>query len=289
MTPLRRNFIDELTLLNRAPSTIYAYVNAVARLAAYHRRAPDGLALCDVRDFLLNLRRQQNASPSLLKMHVAACRCYYTIILRPDIAAGLPYPKVVPSAKTRLNEAEVAMLLDSARAPLHAIVLSTLYATGLRVGEVVELQTQDILAQRRLIQVRRGKGSVPRLIMLSDSLLVLLRAWWRDRRPPGPWLFPGRDHGTHISIRAVQNTVTRAAQDAGLCGKISPHTLRHAFATHLLETGTDLRTIQMLLGHKNLNTTARYLAIQPDRIRQTISPLDRLQRMGGPRQATGLA
>ena len=274
---LRKRFIDDLVLRNYSPRTISSYVACVAAFAVFFGKCPSLLGGGHVRRFLLNLRQVRKLGPASQKMHLAALRFLYTHVLcMPDVTAGIPHPKVPVHIPDLPTGGELLALFDAAGSLLYAVIFKALFATGLRVGEIVALQPGDIDSKRGLVHVRRGKGSKPRSVMLSPWLLDDLRNYWRQTRPTGPWLFPSRVPGDHISTRAVQNALKRAAARAGIHRHITPHTLRHAFATGLLDSGVDIRTIQRLLGHATLGTTLRYLHVSTARIEATRSPLDDL-------------
>ena len=277
MTPLRRRFIDHLTLRNFSESTISSYVCCVRRFALHHGRSPADLGADDVRSYLVHLRRTRKLGPSSQKMALAALRHFYTHVLgAPEVTAGIPHPRVPVCVPDLPTASELRAIFAAARMPAHRALFVTLFATGLRGGEVIALRPDDIDSGAGLVHVRRGKGSKPRRVMLSRWLLHDLRDYWRAARPTGPWLFPGRVPDQHISARAVQNALSLAAEDAGIRRRITPHVLRHAFATGLLDAGVDLRTIQQLLGHADLSTTSLYLHVSTARLRSTRSPLDAL-------------
>ena len=276
MTTLSTRMETDMRLRNLSPRTIRSYLSCARRFAAFHHRPPEQLGETEVRAFLRHLH-DRGLGPSSLKMHTAALRWLYAVTLRrPEVTEHIPYPKVAPVRPEVLTRDEVARLLRVPTSPVFAMAFATAYATGLRVGELVALKTTDVDAGHRLLHVRRGKGAKPRAVMLSDRLLARLRAYWRQVRPPGPWLFPGRPRGRHLAPRSLQNRIRLTATQAQIRRRVTMHTLRHSFATHLLEAGTDLRTLQLLLGHARLDTTARYLHVRIDRIVQTPSPLDTL-------------
>jgi len=278
VSPLRSRFIEELVLRNYSPKTISAYVSCTASFAAFFGRCPSELDGDDVRRFLLHLRTVRKLSPASQKMHLAALRHLYTHVLdAPEVTAGIPHPKVpvvLPDLPTR---DELKALFTAAETLQHRLIFQTLYATGLRVGEVVALKPEDIDSGAMLVHVRRGKGARPRRVMLSLWLLRDLRDYWRRDRPTGPWLFNGRHPEQHISVRTVQTALARAVTRAGIRRRVTPHTLRHAFATGLLDAGVDLPTIQRLLGHAGLGTTERYLHVSNAALSTTRSPLDALR------------
>lgn len=280
MTPLRKQYIEHLYLRNYSPGTIDKYLACVVAFALFFGRSPAALGFAEVMAFLVHIKKVRKVGPSSQKMHLAALRYLYVHILRrPEATEGIPHPKVpIPMRELPTSE-ELLRLFDAAEDRKKRALFLALYGTGLRVGEVVVLQPRDIDSAAGLVHVRRGKGAKPRSVMLSPWLLDELREYWREVRPTGPWLFPGyRTQDLHISIGTVQDSLKRAAAAAGIRRRLTPHTLRHAFATGLLDGGTDLRTIQQLLGHAHLSTTQRYLQVSIARIRSTPSPLDSLRQ-----------
>lgn len=278
MTPLRKQYIDHLFLRNYSSVTIGAYVRCVVAFAWFFNKRPNLLFKNDVMAFLVNLRKVRKVGPASQKMHLAAIRYLYTNILKtPEVTAGIPYPKVPIPVPDLPTGKELLRLFEVTKDPKHEAIFKTLFATGLRVSEVIALQPRDIDSAAGLVHVRRGKGYKPRSVMLSPWLLDDLRDYWRMVRPSGPWLFPGySDPNEHIAKSTVEGAIKRAAAAAQIQRHITPHTLRHAFATGLLDNDVDLRTIQRLLGHSDIKTTQRYLHVSTARIRSTKSPLDTL-------------
>jgi integrase/recombinase XerD len=276
MTPLRQRFLQDLQRRNYSPRTIEAYVPAVARFARHFGRSPDQLGAEHVREFQLHLLAQR-VSWSLFNQVVSALRCFYNFTLqRPDVVAMIPYGKKHISQPVVLAVAEVRRLFEAMPQGRYRLMLRTAYACGLRISEVIRLRSADIDSARMLVWVRGGKGGKDRCVPLSPILLEELRDWWRQERPTG-WLFPGQTPAGHIHSASLQRACAQAARAAGLGKHVTPHTLRHSYATHLLEVGTDLLTIQKLLGHNHLKTTSRYTHVSPEKIHQTASPLDRLE------------
>jgi integrase/recombinase XerD len=277
MTPLRQRLIDDLRLRNYSPRTIEAYVAAVAKIARHFHSAPDQLAPEQVRQFQLHLV-QQRVSFSLLNQVTAGLRFFFAVTLgRPEVVHKIAYGKRPRKLPTVLAPAEVTRLFEAAPNDRDRTLLRTDYALGLRISELVARRLEDIDAARGLVIVRQGKGAKDRLVPLSPRLLEELRAYWRRYRPR-PWLFAGGRPNSHLSVGGVQRLVRRVAQRAGLGKAISLHTLRHSYATHLLEAGCDLLTIQRLLGHKDLKTTARYLHVSTQHLGGTPSLLDWVAR-----------
>jgi site-specific recombinase XerD len=275
MTPLRQRFIDDLRLRNYAARTIETYVGRVAGFARHFGRSPELLGPEDVRTFQLHLL-QQRVSWSSFNQAVCALRFLYGITLgRPEQLPMIPFgkrPKTLPSV---LSPAEVLRLLDAAEPGRDRVLLQIAYGCGLRLSELIHLRVGDIDSARLVIQVRQGKGAKDRLVPLSVRLLEELRAYWRMQRPR-TWLFPGKKPGQPISDGNVQRRFGRLVKQVGLSKHCSMHTLRHSYATHLLEAGVDLLTLKALLGHTSLQTTARYLHVSTRRLMQTPSLLDLL-------------
>jgi len=274
MTPLRQRMSEDLRLRNFAPLTQRRYLDAVAKFAQYFGRSPDQLGPEHIRTYQLHLLSQQ-MSYSSLRIVVSALRFFYHVTLDREWAIEeIPYPRQPRTLPVILSLAEVAQFLSAITNLKHRAALMTAYAAGLRVSEVVNLKVTDIDSQRMVIRVQQGKGRKDRYVMLSPQLLLVLRSYWRAVRPKD-WLFPGR-HGMHLGVRMVQVACRQAHQASGLAKRVTVHTLRHSFATHLLEAGTDVRTIQLLLGHRSLATTACYTHVATTTVCATPSPLDLL-------------
>ena len=275
MTPLRQRFIDDLRLRNYAPRTIETYVGRIVAFAKHFGRSPELLGPEEVRAFQLHLL-QRKASWSSFNQAVCALRFLYgTTLGRPEQLPMIPYgkrPKGLPSV---LAPQQVLRLIDAADTPRDRVFLQVAYGCGLRLSELIHLQVSDIDSARMVIHVRHGKGAKDRLVPLSQRLLAELRAYWRLDRPR-PWLFPGDKPGQPISGNNMQRRFGRLVQRVALSKRCSLHTLRHSYATHLLEAGVDLLTLKMLLGHRTLETTTRYLHVSTQRLRETPSLLDLL-------------
>jgi integrase/recombinase XerD len=275
MSPLRQRMIEDLRLRNYAPKTQQIYLDHVGRFARHFDRSPEALGSEEIRTYQLHLV-EQGVSWSQFNQAVCALRFLYRVTLkREDAVEHIPFPKQEKRLPSVLSPEEVQRLLGAVENRKHRLVLMVLYAAGLRVSEAVHLKVEDIDSARMVIRVRQGKRRKDRLVMLSPVLLEELRRYWRWYRPP-LWLFPGSDAATPLSISAIQKVCQRARRAAAIQKQVSPHTLRHSFATHLLEAGTDLRMIQTLLGHESVRTTERYTHIAAARIGATASPLDRL-------------
>ena len=274
ISPLRQRMIDDMTMRNLSANTQETYIRSVAQLSAFHRRLPDQLGVEHLRDFHLIWSRGHVANSFSVKM--AALRFFYgTTLQRPDIAAAIPTPRRTDHLPTVLAREEVARLLKAVGDRKLRTALMTIYSAGLRISEAMRLTAQDIDSARMVICVRQGKGRKDRYTVLSEQLLGILRDYWRSTRP-SHWLFPGRNPARPMTKRALQLACRRAAEAAGLSKSVTVHTLRHSFATHLLEGGVDIRVIQDLLGHRHIKTTAGYARVAVDLIRQVQSPLEHL-------------
>lgn len=286
MTHLRQIMLEELRRRNFAASTIRSYIHAVAHFSRYFHRPPDQLGPEHIRQYQAMLFTELRFSPNTVTLRLAALRFFYIHVLKRNWSiAETPYPKKVVHLPEILSQEEVARLIDAAGLPFHRILLMTLYATGARRAEVAHLKVSDVDSQRMVVHIRGGKGRKDRDVMLSPKLLEALRNYWRGlRRKTTTWLFPGnRWHTANypVNTKVVWTACHKAAKRAGLEHKhIHPHTLRHCFATHLLEAGADLRTIQMLLGHRDLEETTIYLHLSRRHLNATCSPLDALMIQG---------
>jgi integrase/recombinase XerD len=275
ISPLRQRLIDDLTARRYGEKVQKAYVRQVRRFATFLGRSPDTATSDDLRRFQLHLA-QQPISPGSINAAIAALRFFFTVTLeRPDLVRPLRTVSKPRRAPVVLSPEEVARLLEAAPSLKYKAALSVAYGAGLRVSEVANLKVSDIDSQRMMLRVEQGKGQRDRYVMLSPQLLQLLRDWWRAARPP-VWLFPGQNPINPITPRQLNRAVTVAKDLAGIAKHISPHTLRHSFATHLLEQGVDIRVIQVLLGHAKLETTALYTRVAVSTVRDIKSPLERL-------------
>ena len=276
MTSLRRRMIEDLILRNRTPKTIKAYTGWVADFARYFHASPDHLGPEHVRSYLLHLVQERKVSCNVQKQARLALQFLYRVTLGKEwVVEKVACPKAPKALPVVLSQDEMARFLDALQSPEHRALLMTAYAGGLRLSEVARLRVEDIDSARMVIHVRQGKGHKDRDVMLSPRLLAVLRAYWAKDRPR-PYLFPGRQPDRPVSPRTVQMVCQRALEASGLSKHVHMHTIRHSFATHLLESGTDLRTIQVLLGHHSFSTTARYLHITTATLKSTRSPFDGL-------------
>jgi site-specific recombinase XerD len=277
MGQLRDKMHEDLRLRGYAQGTVEMYLRHVERFAAYFMRSPKELGEEHIRKFLLYQIDEKHLSPASRKGYVAALKFLYGVTLgRKEVAARLVFPKVPHKLPDILSPEQVQRLL-SAVVPLgHRAVLCCTYAAGLRIEEACRLQVGDIDSARGVIHIRVGKRGRDRLVPLGPALLSVLRAYYRARRPAGPWLFPGRGGAGHICADAVRDALFMAAQRAGMSKHVTPHLLRHSFATHQLEQGADLRTLQVMLGHGSIRSTAHYTQVSATQIVRTGSPFDRL-------------
>ncbi len=261
MTPLRQRMIQDLRIRNYSPETIDIYIRQVAAFAKYFGKSPEILGLPHIRQYQVHLIEEAGVSWSVLNQTVCALRFLYKKTLRRHWPIEhLPFAKRPKKLPVVLSVMEVGKVLQGVRILQHRTVLETIYATGLRISEALHLRVQDIDSQRMVIRVEEGKGRKDRYVPLSPTLLGRLRAYWKEYRPP-EWLFPGRSTKTPLTYTSIRRSLFVAATKARIRKRVGPHTLRHSFATHLLEAGVDLRTIQLLLGHASLKTTAVYLHI----------------------------
>lgn len=276
MSVLRAEMLKQMRLHRLAPKTQVAYVDAVKGLARFYHQSPDQLSSAQVQDYLHHLLVERKLSWSTCNIAINAFRFLYCKTLKRD-ACQLDLPRCRQEQKLPevLSPQEVERLLSSPTNPKHRALLMTTYAAGLRVSEVVGLQVSDIDSPRMAIRVRQGKGRKDRETLLSPRLLAELRAYWKVNRPR-PWLFPGQDRKCPLSIGTAQKVYQRALREAAPKRSGGIHTLRHCFATHLLEAGVDPRTLQVLLGHRSINTTMRYLQVTRNHVLGVRSPLDLL-------------
>jgi site-specific recombinase XerD len=269
--------IDDLKLRNRSPRTIETYISHVARFAKFHGRSPELLGPEEVRAYQMHLLAM-TVSWSLFNQAVCALKFFYAVTLRVDWpVAHIPYGRKPRKLRVVLSQDEVVRFLTAVDNAMCRMALTIAYAAGLRITELVMLKPEHIDSARMLLHVELGKGQKARLVPLSEVLLEQLRDYWRTRRPKvkgSPWLFPGEDPAKPLHVTTIQNACHRARAAAGLTKHVTPHTLRHCYATHLLEAGVDLCTVQALLGHATLSTTAIYTHVQRKLVTATKSPLD---------------
>lgn len=281
ISPLRQRMLEDMSLRGLREETQRDYIRFVRSFAAFLKRSPDSATAEDIRRFQVH-QAESGVQPPTVNSSVSALRFFFTVTLdRPDLARRFVLVRQARKLPNVLSVEEVSRLLEAVPGLKYKAALGTAYGAGLRVSEVAALKVDDIDSTRMLIRVEQGKGRKDRNAMLSPQLLGLLRLWWREGRRrnlmlPHGWLFPGRNSVAPISMRQINRAIHEAADAAGLRKRVTPHTLRHSFATHLLEQDVDIRVIQVLLGHAKLDTTALYARVATKTIRAVTSPLERL-------------
>ena len=279
MTVLRQRMTEDMQVRNLSAHTQASYLQQVSLFARHFHKSPDTLEPEHIRTYQIYLTNEKKLAPSSILIAVSALRFLYKVTLHKDWTFEdiIPAPKKPQKLPVVLSPEEVLQFLDFVPGLKHRAILTTCYAAGLRISEAVRLRPADIDSQRMVIRVEQGKGQKDRYVMLSPKLLESLRNWWRVAKPKS-WLFPGDLAGAHISKDAVEQACQKAQRRCRIPKPITPHSLRHAFDVNLLESGTDVRTIQLLMGHRSLATTARYLRIATSKVCSTTSPLDLLPR-----------
>jgi integrase/recombinase XerD len=277
MTSLRRRMIEDMQIRNFAVNTQKSYIQQVSLFAQYFQKSPELLGPEHIRAYQIYLTNEKKLSTGSITITISALRFLYGVTLKKDwfFRDFIPAPKTPKKLPVILSPEEVLQFLDCVRSRKHRAILTTCYAAGLRISEAVALTPPTVDSKRMVIRVEQGKGRRDRYVMLSPKLLEVLRAWWRVEKPKD-WLFSGDFPGRHITRFAVEKECQKAHRICKISKPITPHSLRHAFAVHLLEQGTDIRTIQLLLGHRSLATTAKYLRIATSKVCSTSSPLDLL-------------
>lgn len=276
MTALRKRMLEDLQIRNYAPTTVAAYIRSVAEFAKHFGKSPELLGSEQIREYQLYLVKEKEVSLSSYIQAVCALRFLYSNTLHLAVSVDrIPLPRYEKKLPVILSPAEVKLLLETAKNLAYRAMLTTMYAAGPRVSEVARLKAADIDSSRNVIWIRGGKGRKDRQTLLPPKLLELLRVYYRWKRPR-EWLFPGEEPDKPITTKSIYLACKKAAEDAGISKPIHPHSLRHAFATHLLDAGVNLRSIQILLGHAKLETTARYLHVSDTAVRSTTSPLELL-------------
>lgn len=277
MTSLRQRMIEDMQIRNLAIHTQNSYVLQVSMFARHFGKSPEILGPKEIRTYQVYLTNEKKLATSSILIAICALRFLYKVTLKKNWALEeiIPAPKKPQKLPIVLSPEEVIQFLGAVASTKHRVILTTCYAAGLRISEAIALQPPAVDSKRMVLRVEQGKGQKDRYVMLSPKLLATLRDWWRLERPQH-WLFPGDKPGQHISKDAVKQGCQKAHRVCHIPKPITPHSLRHAFAVHLLEQGTDVRTIQLLLGHRSLATTARYLRIATNKVCSTTSPLDLL-------------
>ena len=278
MTPLRKRMLEELQRRNYSPTTIRYYLRVVENFARHFGKRPDRLTQDNIRQYQVYLLQERKLQAGTVGLHIAALRFFFVKTLRrPYLQLDLPYPKRPKRLPSILSQDEVARLIDSANNLLDYAMLMTLYATGVRRAELSRLKVEDIDSQRMIVHIRQGKGNRDRDVPLTPALLKTLREYWQWMKPK-TYLFPGMVNNWRadkpLTPKCVWSAVQDAAKRAGITKRVSPHTLRHSWATHLLENGTDLRTIQMLMGHADLRATSVYLHLSRRHLQAVVNPAE---------------
>lgn len=275
---------EDMQVRNLSAHTQASYLQQVSLFARHFRKSPEALGPDDIRTYQIYLGNSKKLAPSSIHVAIAALRFIYRITLKRDwdFEQDIPLPKKPKTLPVVLSPSEVVRFLDCVDAGKHRVILTTCYAAGLRVSEAVRLKVTSIDSARMVIRVEQGKGQKDRYVMLSPKLLAVLRSYWKAARPTD-WLFPGGRVDQPITKDAVEAACKKAHRSSGLRKPVTPHSLRHAFAVHLLESGTDVRTIQLLLGHRSLATTAQYLRIATTKVCSTSSPLELLPHPAPPK------
>src|SRR2546425_5554881 len=279
MTSLRLRMLEDMQIRNLAVNTQESYVQQISLFARYFNQSPERLGPEQIRTYQLYLTKERKLATSSILMAISALRFLYKVTLKKDwtFADIIPAPKKPQTLPVVLSPEEVVQFLACVASRKHRTILTTCYGAGLRVSEAIALTPPVVDSKRMVLRVEQGKGRNDRYVMLSPKLLEILRAWWRVEKPKD-WLFPGDLPGGHITPEAVRWECRKAQRICQIRKPIRPHSLRHAFAVHLLEQGTDVRKIQLLLGHRSLATTAQYLHVATSKVCSTSSPLDLLPR-----------
>jgi len=277
MGKLRQRMEADLRLQNLRPRTQVEYLRCARKLAEHFMRSPEELGKEDIRGYLLNLLRVRKLSPSTMKVHIASLKFLYGVTLnRPEVVRSVRMPRMPKKLPEVLSGKEVVAIIGAVESVKYRAVVMTTYAAGLRVSEACRLRVADIDSDRMVIRVRDGKGGRDRDVMLSQRLLEALREYFRMERPKGEYLFSGKKPGSPITPDSVRRVLKAAVGKSGVKKRVTPHVLRHSFATHLLEGGADIRTIQVLLGHQSISTTQLYAHVSTRHIARTKSPPDLL-------------
>lgn len=279
MGKIRDRMVAELELRGVAEATKKAYLMCCRLFVAHFMRSPEQLGATETKAFILHLIRERKASPASVGVYVAAVRFLYRSVLRnPEAVEDLPRPKVPKRLPRVPSREEIEQLLRAVRSVKYRAILIVAYGAGLRISEACRLQIADVDSKQMVLHIHAAKGGKDRLVPLSPKMLSTLRTYWVETKPPGPFLFPGRLPNRPITKDAVRKVMKRALSEAGVKKRMTLHSLRHGFATHLLEDGEDIRVLQALLGHSHIQTTAHYARVTTRRLRKVKSPLDRLDK-----------
>jgi len=278
MGKLRDRMREDLILRAYSAHTQDHYLRYAQHFVKYHMHSPEQMGEKEIRDFLSHLVKDRKASPSTLAQYINAIKFLYSVTLkRPEVVKDIPYPKRPKTLPVILSQEEVLSFFEKIRSVKYKAIIATAYAAGLRISEVCSLRISDIDSKRMRIHIRSGKGKRDRYVMLGETLLTLLREYFKAARPKGEYLFPGQKPGTRLTTAAVSRVLRQVNKKTGLSKKATMHTFRHCFATHLMEAGTDIRVLQILLGHSSIKTTLRYTHITDRLVGKLASPLDIIQ------------
>ena len=278
MGKLHDRMQEDLLLKAYSPHTQRAYLCCARHFARHYLRSLEEMGEQEIRSFLLHLVRDRKASPATLSMYINALKFLYNVTLkRPEEVKGISHPKRPKTLPVILSPEEVLRVFAAIRSVKYKAIIATAYAAGLRISEVCGLRLADIDSQRMRIHVRSGKGKKDRYVILGESLLALLRQYYQEVRPQGEYLFPGHKPQRPLCTTAVNQVLRKVLRETSLAKRVTMHTLRHCFATHLLEAGTDIRILQVLLGHSSIRTTLRYTHITDRLVQKLVSPLDLIQ------------
>ena len=276
MGAIKERMIRDMEIRGLSANTKAMYLDCVKQLAAYYMKRPDQVTLEEIHNYQHHLLRERKISAAYLNIQVCALRFLYRYSVKRDWAIeAIPHHKVGVRLPVVISREEVLALYRACLCLKHKAMLLTLYSTGMRASELAHLKVRDVESDRMVIRIECGKGRKDRYVPLSDKLLRLLRTYWKENRP-SRWLFPGKREGTSIGRNSVAHMVRTVAKRAAIGKRVTTHTLRHCYATHLLESGVDIRRIQMLLGHRSLRTTARYLHVARGFLQDTKTPLEGL-------------
>lgn len=279
MGKIREQMVTELDLRGMAAATKKAYLMCCRQFVAHFMRSPEQLGAAEAKEFIVHLIRARKATPSAVGVYVSAIRFLYRVVLRrPDVVEDLPRPRIPTKLPSVPNRDEIYELLRSVRSLKYRTILIVAYGAGLRISEACGLLVGDVDSNRMVIHVRYAKGAKDRLVPLSPTMLAALRAYWLESRPAGRFLFPGRGPGSPLTTDAVRKVVKLALAESGAKRRLTLHSLRHGFATHMLEDGEDVRVIQAVLGHSSIQTTAHYVRVTTERLRKVKSPIESLTR-----------
>jgi len=283
MGAIRDRMLAELELRGMSAATKRSYLTCCRVFVAYFMKSPERLGATEIKEFLLHLMRERRVGPSAVRVYVSAIAFLYRAVLRrPELVDDLPRPRVPRKLPEVPSRDEVEAMLRAVRSLKYRTILIAAYGAGLRISEARQLRVEDVDSKRMLLHIRGAKRGKDRFVLLSPRLLEALRGYWAEARPRGPYLFPSDRSQEAVSNDAVRKVLKRALAEVGFKKHVTLHSLRHGFATHLLEDGTDIRLIQVLLGHSSIETTAHYTRVSTRHMQTITSPLDRLGQLPAP-------